>query len=35
MRTLVTAAHGAWGEMTYLVVNAPAFVDGDDVYVDA
>lgn len=21
-----------WGEMTYLVVNAPAFVDGDDVY---
>jgi mannose-6-phosphate isomerase-like protein (cupin superfamily) len=23
-----------WGEMTYLVVNAPAFVDGDDVYDD-
>jgi len=21
-----------WGEMTYLVVNGPAFVDGDDVY---
>jgi mannose-6-phosphate isomerase-like protein (cupin superfamily) len=21
-----------WGEMTYLVINAPAFVDGDDVY---
>jgi mannose-6-phosphate isomerase-like protein (cupin superfamily) len=23
------------GDMTYLVVNAPAFVDGDDVYDDA
>jgi mannose-6-phosphate isomerase-like protein (cupin superfamily) len=23
------------GEITYLVVNAPAFVDGDDVYDDA
>jgi mannose-6-phosphate isomerase-like protein (cupin superfamily) len=21
-----------WGEMTYVVVNGPAFVDGDDVY---
>ena len=21
-----------WGEMTYLVVNGPAFVEGDDVY---
>jgi mannose-6-phosphate isomerase-like protein (cupin superfamily) len=21
-----------WGDMTYLVVNAPAFVEGDDVY---
>lgn len=21
-----------WGEMTYLVVNGPAFADGDDVY---
>jgi mannose-6-phosphate isomerase-like protein (cupin superfamily) len=21
-----------WGEMTYLVINGPAFVDGDDVY---
>jgi mannose-6-phosphate isomerase-like protein (cupin superfamily) len=23
-----------WGEMTYLVVNGPAFVEGDDVYED-
>jgi mannose-6-phosphate isomerase-like protein (cupin superfamily) len=23
-----------WGEMTYLVVNGPAFADGDDVYED-
>lgn len=21
-----------WGEMTYLVINSPAFVDGDDIY---
>lgn len=21
-----------WGEMTYLVINAPAFMDGDDFY---
>jgi mannose-6-phosphate isomerase-like protein (cupin superfamily) len=27
-------AYEFWGEMTYLVVNAPAFVDGDDVYDD-
>ena len=41
MRALLRAEHGAGlsltsvrlaGELTYLVLNAPAYVEGDDVY---